>query len=523
MSKNAILYCRVSSDEQKDNTSLDYQEKTLRHYCETNDYNVIECYKEDFSAKHYNFKRPEMKRLKEYCSKHKSEVNIILFLRWDRFSRNSEFAHKFKRIFYDDWGIEFNAVETPIDFEGTDWSFLLSAYCGIAQTENNKISRRTKDGIRETKLAGRWPNQAPRGYKNVHITDANGMVIAKTVEIDEATAPQIRMVFEEVAKGVETPSCIRRRMTNIAESSFFQMLRNIFYIGKIRVGATKTEPERIVNGIHEPLIPEHIFYRVQDILDGKAKKAPKLCKPIEPELYLRKFLKCPVCGHGITGAYSRGQCGTRYPYYFCCEDGKHIRMKAEQVNDGFVRYVGSLRPHEAVLQLYLEILNDLRKDNSREIDKEVQKLEQDKYETNLRIDKIEDKYLDGEIGRDEYNRMISRHKDGIKALQDKIDILRAPNRSKIEPQLRYSINLIANMDKFFATAPADAKIKVLSSIFPEKIEFDGKKYRTFSYNKVLDLIYRQTNELRGEQKENGEDFSSFSVTVPRAGVEPAQG
>lgn len=35
----------------------------------------------------------------------------------------------------------------------------------------------------------------------------------------------------------------------------------------------------------------------------------------------------------------------------------------------------------------------------------------------------------------------------------------------------------------------EMKIKVLSSMFPEKIEFDGEKYRTNSYNKVLDLIY----------------------------------
>ena len=38
-------------------------------------------------------------------------------------------------------------------------------------------------------------------------------------------------------------------------------------------------------------------------------------------------------------------------------------------------------------------------------------------------------------------------------------------------------------------------------MFPEKIEFDGKTYRTNSYNKVLDLIYQQTNELRGVEKE----------------------
>lgn len=48
-------------------------------------------------------------------------------------------------------------------------------------------------------------------------------------------------------------------------------------------------------------------------------------------------------------------------------------------------------------------------------------------------------------------------------------------------------------------------------MFPEKIEFDGKTYRTNSYNKVLDLIYQQTNELRGVEKKSGESFSTFSA------------
>ena len=56
-------------------------------------------------------------------------------------------------------------------------------------------------------------------------------------------------------------------------------------------------------------------------------------------------------------------------------------------------------------------------------------------------------------------------------------------------------------------------------MFPEKIEFDGKTYRTNSYNKVLDLIYQQTNELRGVEKKNGESFSTFSASVPRPAFE----
>ena len=87
----------------------------------------------------------------------------------------------------------------------------------------------------------------------------------------------------------------------------------------------------------------------------------------------------------------------------------------------------------------------------------------------------------------------------------------------------YSMSLIDNIDKFFKYAPADAKIRALSSIFSEKIEFDGKNFRTKNLNSVLGLIYQQTNELRNPKKENGESFSTFPATVPRAGVEPAQG
>ena len=207
--KNIILYCRVSSDEQRTNTSLDFQEKKLRHYCNEHGYNVIACYHEDFSGKHHDFVRPEMKKIRDYCKKHKHEVDLILFLRWDRFSRNPEFAYMFKRMFLDDWGIEFNAIESPIDFSATEWSSLLSSYCAAAHTENNKISRRTRDGVRETLLSGRLANKAPRGYKNVHITDENGKTISKTVEIDEGKASLIRTIFNEVAKGIEAPCAIR--------------------------------------------------------------------------------------------------------------------------------------------------------------------------------------------------------------------------------------------------------------------------------------------------------------------------
>ena len=51
-------------------------------------------------------------------------------------------------------------------------------------------------------------------------------------------------------------------------------------------------------------------------------------------------------------------------------------------------------------------------------------------------------------------------------------------------------------------------------MFPEKITLDGKSYRTNSYNSVLDLIYKQTNELRGLKGKSEDSFNTFSASVP---------
>jgi hypothetical protein len=41
---------------------------------------------------------------------------------------------------------------------------------------------------------------------------------------------------------------------------------------------------------------------------------------------------------------------------------------------------------------------------------------------------------------------------------------------------------------------------LLVSMIPEKIEFEGKKYRTNSYNKVLEWILQNTNVLQDNKK-----------------------
>src|SRR3977135_3337545 len=88
MSRIADLYIRVSTDEQADKGySQRNQEEMLRKYCGIHNIQVRQVIFEDHSAK--TFKRPEWKNLLLSLKKKRHVSDLVLFTKWDRFSRNA--------------------------------------------------------------------------------------------------------------------------------------------------------------------------------------------------------------------------------------------------------------------------------------------------------------------------------------------------------------------------------------------------------------------------------------------------
>lgn len=272
-------------------------------------------------------------------------------------------------------------------------------------------------------------------------------------------------------------------------------------MGKIRVPAYKDEPEELINGQHEPLISEETFYKVQDVLDGKKKHKPKLERAINPDLFLRRFVCCPICGHGLTGSTSRGN-GGQYTYYNCSKNPKHLRIRAEKAIELFSHYLGCLKPNKAVLRLYEEILKDINCDVKKGIEAEITTLRKQLSEKQKAIENVEDLLINNKIGTERFNKMTSRIENEIKELENRISMLETNKQEKLEPKISYAISLISNLDKIILDAPVETKIKLIGSIFDEKIVFDGKSYRTNSINKVIELIFQDVNGLRGSENEN---------------------
>ena len=73
------------------------------------------------------------------------------------------------------------------------------------------------------------------------------------------------------------------------------------------------------------------------------------------------------------------------------------------------------------------------------------------------------------------------------------------------------------MPEILSSGWMEYMIQLLGLMFPEKIQFDGEKYQTNSYNKVLEWIFQNTNELGKEKPEERDDNSYSSGSAPPTG------
>ena len=112
--KKADLYVRVSTDEQADKGySIRSQEEVLRKYCGIQNIVVGKVIYEDYSAKTFN--RPTWTEMLNRFRKEKGKsLDLLLFTKWDRFSRNAGDAYQMINILRK-IGIDPQAVEQLLD------------------------------------------------------------------------------------------------------------------------------------------------------------------------------------------------------------------------------------------------------------------------------------------------------------------------------------------------------------------------------------------------------------------------
>lgn len=479
--KRAILYTRVSTDEQaQKGFSLPHQKMMLEKYCSVKEITVVKHYEEDFSAK--NFDRPEFNKLMLFIKANRGKIDLLVFTRWDRFSRNQEEALRVIRELKK-YGVTLDCVEQSLDMNQPESKVMLALYLSIPEVENDKISIRTTEGIRRAKIEGCWTGVAPIGYKN-HRNEAD-----KSTLIPSEDSLLVQEAFQLYSRSIYSLEEVRRKMLKkglkISKQQFYNMMQAVVYIGKVVVFAYGQEEERIVEGLHEPIVTEELFYKVQSLIKSN-RKQPLNKTTKREELPLRGYLKCPVCGKNLTGSGSRSRSGDLH-YYYHCQKGCKVRFRADRANNDFIEYLTSLSVSEGVLALYQEILRDLSNSNYSKQEEEIAKLEKER-ENILSLKTVaEDKYFSCDISKDIFDNAVSRYDTKIMHINGNISELKT-SLEGFNTYLEQGLPLISNIHTYYSKVPVQLKQKIVGSIFPGKLIYEDKKYRTTEMNKVFSLL-----------------------------------
>lgn len=487
--KSAYLYVRVSTDEQKrKGHSLVEQEDRLIKHCEIHDIQIKGIYREDYSAKDFN--RPEWKKLIKKIRKntHRPPENI-LFIKWDRFSRNIEYAYQMIRMLRE-LNVQPMAIDQPIDLEVPESIVMLAVYLSIPEAENSRRGLTTSEGIRRARKMGRWPGRAPIGYTNRTNTDGKKFIMPKQPEADH-----IRWSFQQLATGCYTISQVRKMAcTNglqCSKNNFWKLVRNPIYCGMIKIPASRNEEVQFVKGIHEPLISEGLFHQVQLIIrrDRNKRGDKEALMSLFP---LRGFLSCPWCGGKITGSVSRGK-SSKYPYYHCTGYRCKGRFRAEMLNSCYEEKLKKIYLRLEVYDLFELVLEDENIfTHRREHIDERKKILNAITKQELYISKVRKYFLDEKIDFDDFCKLKEEHNEILSQLNRQLN--------RVTQKLAYcdlNNNLWPDLDfnvfRSYKEQGIKGKYDIVSLFTPTSINPASVNLNSLKIDEVLSLVveYRE--------------------------------
>ena len=317
----AALYARVSSDRQDVDLSVSAQLRALKDFAKANGYSVAREYVDEAESGRVA-DRPQFKEMIEEGSKPKAPFEVILVWKFSRFTRKREHAVVFKAMLLRK-GIRVVSITEHADDSPTG-KLMEAIIESVDEFYSENLAQEVTRGMREAASRGFFlGSKAPYGYKRVKVSD--GVKERPTLEVDPATAPVVKEIFESSLSGNGLKEISKtlndRGITNRGKrwykGGLHYLLSNEAYTGTAVWGRTSKgekaqEPVR-VEGAWPALISRELFDGVQQAMRGRA---PKVQKParVGSRFLLSGLLKCGVCGRPYSG---QGAKSGQFAYYIC--------------------------------------------------------------------------------------------------------------------------------------------------------------------------------------------------------------
>ena len=467
---NAIGYMRLSTKDQS--KSLEYQESSIKQYCNRNNLNLIGLFKDNGESS-YTFDRPDYRALESYLKNYKGQCNYIIVLDHDRFSRNLPEALMKIGELEAKYGVKVLSTNERIDLDTSDPDvFMKRAFdYMMANKELFNIRKRTKQGVRNAKESGRYLGRAPYGYRNILDGSRKNLI-----EIHHGEAIIVERIFREYIQGIPQYLIYKNvkalGFTRTSKSAIQEILNNCVYAGLIKVPAFQDLPEKYVKSIHLPIIADTEFWLVQNMMN-RAKRRTRI-QPAE-DFPLRGILKC-WCGKGMTAGYTKGR--KNYYLYYRCTEHTSYNLAGNKLHDALESVLRGLSfsPHqikftkETAKALLIEPIK-LKKEQH------IQKIKK-LHELNEKIYKLEERLMNNEIESSTYQTWFQKFKEEKAVLEHSLN-KNEPSKIRNEDELveRLVPNL-GNLYEIYEKGNITQKHTLMRGVFKDNLAWGDNMFRT---------------------------------------------
>ncbi len=316
MTNRAAIYCRVSTDRQeREGASLGTQLQSSQQLCEGKGFVQVAHYTDVESG--LNSEGPEY--LKMLQSAQAGDFDALIVYRMDRLGRDTAdyftALRTLKRL----------NITVLSATEPTESTFVQGLFGLLGEEESRRLSHRIIPNKIPRARDGKWNGAAPIGYDVVKAPDGKGSILSRN-----ADAPLVRELFRRYADGHNSirSLCIDagKRGLTASVTGVRWILNNRVYMGKVVYGRqsrsqfSKSESFE-ADGLHEPLVDEDLFQRVQIRLSEN--RHMRRSGP-SPKYLLSGLLRCGFCGRSVAGArtnrrWVRYSCTRRVMYSDCVQ------------------------------------------------------------------------------------------------------------------------------------------------------------------------------------------------------------
>jgi len=399
--KIAGIYIRVSTEDQaREGFSLGEQEEKLRQLCKYKGFEIFKVYKDTgISAKDMK-NRPAFQTMLEDMKN--GLINYIVAYKLDRVTRSVRDLEVLISTL-EKYHCYLICDRDDVNTSTANGRFFVRMLTVLSQLEIEIVSERTKFGLNGAIKAGHIPGKCPLGYYR----DKD-----KTLKIDNSTKDIVVRIFEMYLEGksyqtianiLNKEKVLYPEVKHWIDSSVNRIINNKIYMGDYeRYKYDNDRETELFMDVVPPIITRAMWEEVQK---QKETNQRAYCRN-RVYIFFQKLV-CPNCGQIMTCKGTGGK-KSKYMYYYC--DTCKLYYNEDEIENCLIDYILDLVEYDFHVKKYFyPILAEKKDDESRKIDEEIKKLQQQK-------DRLKKAYMNGILEMEDFS-------EDYKLIEEKLSIL----------------------------------------------------------------------------------------------------